>query len=207
MSWLAWKLSGLPVGRVIGSGTSLDSSRFRALIADKLHVATSSVHGYIVGEHGDSSVPVWSGVSLGSVRLRDVNPRAGLADDPEDWAAVHTKVVRAAYEVIRAKGYTNWAIGLTVANLVECVLRNEERVLPVSTLTRGHYGIEEEVFLSLPCVVGAAGVQRTLRVKLDADEEVRLRSSAAAIYAVQVCRANARLRCRTRSSSSEPTRH
>jgi L-lactate dehydrogenase len=173
------------VGRVFGSGTSLDSSRFRTIVADRLGVDTRSVHGAIVGEHGDSSVALWSSLNVGGVRLRDLDPRVGTAADPENWNAIHKEVINAAYEVIKAKGYTNWAIGLTVASLVEAVLRNERRVVPVSVPVRGRYGIEEDVYLSLPSVVGINGVSEVINVPLDADEAEKLRSSSAAIHAVQ----------------------
>lgn len=182
---MTWKLSGFPLSRVFGSGTSLDSSRFRTLIADKLAVAPSSVHGLILGEHGDSSVPVWSQLNVAGVRLKDVSPKLGDEDDPENWREIHRQVVSSAYEIIVRKGYTNWAIGLTVASLVECVLRNEHRVLPVSTLVKGKYGIDQEVFLSVPAVLGAAGVREIINISLDDSEESKLRASASAIFACQ----------------------
>lgn len=114
LTYVAAKLAGLPPGRVFGSGTSLDSSRFRTLVAERMSVDTRSVHALIVGEHGDSSVAVFSQLNVGGQVLRQVKPRMGLADDPEGWADVHKEVVSAAYDIIRAKGYTNWAIGLTV---------------------------------------------------------------------------------------------
>lgn len=111
LTYVAWKLSGLPKNRVIGSGTNLDSSRFRFLLAQRLAVAPTSMHGWIIGEHGDSSVPVWSGVNIAGIRLREINPSAGLEGDQENWAECHKEVVNAAYEVIKLKGYTSWAIG------------------------------------------------------------------------------------------------
>lgn len=94
LTFVAWKLSGLPKERVIGSGTNLDSSRFRFLMSERFNVAPSSTHGWIIGEHGDSSVPVWSGVNVAGVRLRDINPHAGTEKDTENWADIHTQVVQ-----------------------------------------------------------------------------------------------------------------
>lgn len=112
MTYVAARMSGFPVGRVIGSGTSLDSSRFRTIVAEKLDVDPRSVHGMILGEHGDSSVALWSALSVGGVRLRDLNPRLGTPEDPDKWADVHADVIHAAGEIIKAKGYTNLAIGM-----------------------------------------------------------------------------------------------
>lgn len=185
LTFIAARLSGFPPGRVFGSGTSLDSSRFRTLVADRLGVDTRSVHAVVLGEHGDSSVPVFSQLMIGGQLLRAIKPRAGLSDDPDNWQEIHKQVVAAAGEIIRAKGYTNWAIGMTVASLTDAVLRNEHRVAPLSVPVRGLYGITQEVYLSLPAVLGRSGVRDIVPVLLDAAEEARLRASAAAIHEVQ----------------------
>lgn len=134
MTYVTWKLSGLPANRVIGSGTNLDSARFRYYIGEKLDIATPSVHGWIIGEHGDSSVPVWSGVNVGGVNLINLNEKLGEKDDPENWNEIHTKVVKSAYEIIELKGYTSWAIGLSVSSICSAIMRNEKRVYALSTL-------------------------------------------------------------------------
>jgi L-lactate dehydrogenase len=185
MTYVAQKLSGLPVGKVFGSGTALDSSRFRTLIADRLHLDPRSVHGSILGEHGDSSVAHWSGIHVGGVRLRELNPKLGTSEDPDNWEKIHKDVINAAGEIIKAKGYTNWAIGATVASLCEAVLRNEHRVSPLSVPVQGKYGITGNVYLSLPAVLGAEGVTDILTVALERDEEEKLRGSAATIQGVQ----------------------
>merc|ERR1712002_45148 len=117
MTYVTWKLSGFPKNRVFGSGTNLDSSRFRFLMSERLGIAPSSCHGWIVGEHGDSSVPVWSGVNVAGVSLQTLNPKMGHEGDTEDWKAVHKKVVDGAYDVIKLKGYTSWAIGLSCSTI------------------------------------------------------------------------------------------
>lgn len=142
LTYVAWKLSGLPKNRVIGSGTNLDSSRFRFLMSQRLGVAPTSCHGWIIGEHGDSSVPVWSGVNIAGVRLREINPSVGLPNDNENWIELHKKVVESAYEVIQLKGYTSWAIGLSVASLASALLRNTHNVHAVSTLVTVRNSIE-----------------------------------------------------------------
>lgn len=184
MTYVVARLSGFPAGRVFGSGTALDSSRFRTIISEKLHVDARSVHGYILGEHGDSSVACWSSLNIGGVRLRDLQPNVGKPDG--ELTGVHRNVIDAAYEIIKAKGYTNWAIGLTVASIAESVLRNEHRVMPLSVPVKGRYGIGEDVYLSLPAVLGRDGVVSILTMPLDEEEEQKLRGSAAQIGKVQV---------------------
>lgn len=185
LTYVAWKLSGLPKNRVIGSGTNLDSSRFRFLLAQRLNVAPTSVHGWIIGEHGDSSVPVWSGVNVAGVRLREINEHAGEASDPEEWGKLHKQVVDAAYEVIKLKGYTSWAIGLSCADLASAIFRNTNAVKAVSTLVDGVHGIDKEVFLSLPCVVNSQGVTSIVQQKLTDEEIIKLQASANLMDSVQ----------------------
>lgn len=186
MTYVTWRLTGLPVGRVFGSGTALDSSRFRVLLAERLGVDPRSVHGMILGEHGDSSVACWSSLAVGGVSVKSLKPEIGTASDPEDYESVHRGVINAAYEIIKAKGYTNWAIGMTVANLAEAVLRNEHRVVPLSVPVGDRYGItEKDVYLSLPAVLGSEGVTEVLNMRLEADEVAKLQKSAEAIGKVQ----------------------
>ncbi|XP_033222235.1 L-lactate dehydrogenase-like isoform X2 [Belonocnema kinseyi] len=138
LSWVTWKVSGLPVNKIIGSGTHLDSARFRHMIADRIGVAPSSVHGYIIGEHGDSQVPVWSGVNIAGVQFRDILPNIGLETDEENWHDLFKDVVKAGATVRCLKGYTNTAIGLAVADITNAIIRNTQEVKPVSTLIQKH---------------------------------------------------------------------
>ncbi|KAL4612689.1 L-lactate dehydrogenase B chain isoform X1 [Arapaima gigas] len=185
LTYVTWKLSGLPKHRVIGSGTNLDTARFRYLMGEKLGVHSSSFDGWVLGEHGDSSVPVWSGTSVAGVNLQKLNPDIGRDNDKEDWKAVHKDVVDSAYTVIKLKGFTNWAIGFSVANLVESMMKNLGRVHPVSTMVQGMYGISDEVFLSLPCVLNSGGVNSIINMTLADDETDRLRKSASTLWAIQ----------------------
>uniref|UniRef100_A0A8C4EI00 L-lactate dehydrogenase n=1 Tax=Dicentrarchus labrax TaxID=13489 RepID=A0A8C4EI00_DICLA len=185
LTYVAWKLSGFPRHRVIGSGTNLDSARFRHLMGEKLHLHPSSCHGWIIGEHGDSSVPVWSGVNVAGVCLQGLNPKMGAEGDAENWKAVHKLVVDGAYEVIKLKGYTSWAIGMSVADLVESILKNLHKVHPVSTLVQGMHGVKDEVFLSVPCVLGNSGLTDVIQMTLKADEEKQLVKSAETLWGVQ----------------------
>ncbi|NWR36175.1 LDHB dehydrogenase, partial [Tachuris rubrigastra] len=185
LTYVTWKLSGLPKSRVIGSGCNLDTARFRYLMSERLGIHPSSCHGWILGEHGDSSVAVWSGINVAGVCLQQLNPAMGTDKDPENWKEVHKKVVDSAYEVIKLKGYTNWAIGLSVADLCETMLKNLHRIHSISTLVKGMYGIENEVFLSLPSVLSASGLTSVINQKLKDDEVTQLRKSADTLWNIQ----------------------
>ncbi|PNF15811.1 L-lactate dehydrogenase [Cryptotermes secundus] len=185
LTYVAWKLSGLQKNRVIGSGTNLDSSRLRFLMSQRLNLSPTNCHGWIIGEHGDSSVAVWSGVNVAGVRLRDINPALGSGNDKENWEDMHRQVVQSAYEVIKLKGYTSWAIGLSVAALAQSILRNGFNVHAVSTLVNGQHGIDKDVFLSLPCVLSENGVTHIVKQPLTDEEKKMLHKSADLIAEVQ----------------------
>ncbi|XP_008933575.1 PREDICTED: L-lactate dehydrogenase B chain isoform X2 [Merops nubicus] len=185
LTYVTWKLSGLPKHRVIGSGCNLDTARFRYLMAERLGIHPTSCHGWILGEHGDSSVAVWSGVNVAGVSLQELNPAMGTDKDKENWKEVHKQVVESAYEVIKLKGYTNWAIGLSVADLCESMLKNLCRVHSVSTMVKGMYGIENDVFLSLPAVLGGSGLTSVINQKLKDDEVAQLKKSAETLWNIQ----------------------
>ena len=180
---VAQRLAGLPAGRVFASGTVLDTSRLRWLLGERVGVSRSSVHAYIVGEHGDTEFPLWACAMIGGVPLRDwAADGGGKAFSPEALEELAQEVRTAAYRVIEGKGATNYAIGLSAARIVEAVLGREDAVLPVSTVLSGQYGIDG-VALSLPSVVGAGGVRRVLEVPMDDGELARLARSAEALRA------------------------
>lgn len=178
LTYVAWKLSGLAHHKVIGSGTMLDSSRFRFQISERLRIAPQSCHGYIIGEHGDSSVAVWSAVNVAGTRLRDIAPKVGMDDDPENWAQVHKDVINGAYEIIKLKGYTSWAIGIMVSTLCNAILKNQHLIYALSTMAKGYHGIEDDIFISLPVVVGEAGITSVFNQKLNDDEKSKIQKSA-----------------------------
>lgn len=186
LTYVAWKLSGFPANRVIGSGTNLDSSRFRFLIADHLDVNAQDVQAYIVGEHGDSSVALWSSISVGGVPVLSFLEKQEIVYEKETLENIHKAVIDSAYEVISLKGYTSWAIGYSVANLTRTLLRDQRKIHPVSILAKGFYGIDGgEVFLSLPAQLGRDGVIGITTVHLTDEEAQRLRDSAKTILEVQ----------------------
>lgn len=164
-------------GRIFGSGTVLDSSRFRYLIANRAGVDVGNVHGLIVGEHGDSEIPLWSSVSIGGVPAMEWRAGGVQVFDEQTRADIAKGVVNAAYEIIEGKGATNLAIGLSSARIIEAVLGDQNRVLPVSTVQNGAYELNN-VALSLPTLVSRAGAGQVLEVPLNVNELLGLQSSA-----------------------------
>ncbi|XP_017780489.1 PREDICTED: L-lactate dehydrogenase B chain-like [Nicrophorus vespilloides] len=186
MSFVAWKLSKLPPQRVIGSGTILESARFRCLIAQKLDVHPDSCQAFVIGEQGCNSIPVWSSVSVAGVRLRDVNPDLGTGVDPEDWQSIHKEVMESAKEVTCLKECGSWGMALSVARIVRAVLFDSKECFAISTHIKGcRHGVEKDVFLSLPCIVGCAGVQFIVRQHLSDDEKDCMQKSADRMYETQ----------------------
>jgi L-lactate dehydrogenase len=182
MTAVAAKIAGasVPAGRIFGSGTCLDSSRLQSLIAKTLDIDARAVQGYVVGEHGDNSVPLWSSVRVGGVHM--LQP----GHEPEDiHRAMHKEIINAAYNVIEKKGYTNWAVGLTGAYIGKAVLNDQRNVFTVSTCVRGMHGIEEDVFLSMPCSIGAHGVRRIINTPMTKSEKAQFVNAAKAIWNIQ----------------------
>ncbi|TNB68285.1 L-lactate dehydrogenase [Arthrobacter sp. BB-1] len=173
----AQKISGLPTGRIFSSGTVLDTSRLRWLLARRAGVAVASVHASIVGEHGDTEFPAWSTATIGPIPVRDWKVDGERVFTPGYLAETAREVTQAAYKVIAGKGATNYAIGLSGARIVEALLRDENAVLPVSTVLDGQHGISG-VALSLPSVVGRGGVHTVLEMPMDDGEVVALQHSA-----------------------------
>ncbi|XP_014323083.1 L-lactate dehydrogenase A chain-like isoform X1 [Myotis lucifugus] len=185
LTYVAWKLSGFPKNRVIGSGCNLDSAQFRYLMGERLGGHPLSCHGWVLGEHGDFSVPVWSGVNVAGVSLKNLHPDLGTDADKEQWKQVHKQVVDSAYEVIKLKGYTSWAIGLCVADLAESMMKNLRQVHPISTKIKGFYGIKDDIFLRVPCILGQNGISDVVKVTLTPEEEARLKKSADTLWGIQ----------------------
>ncbi|XP_030388233.1 L-lactate dehydrogenase B chain-like isoform X2 [Scaptodrosophila lebanonensis] len=185
MAWVAQKVSKLPYERCFSAGCHLDSLRFRYFIAQRLKVSPRSVHGYVIGEHGGSSVPLWSTLTVGGIQLHAVLPSIGTKDDPLQWGKVHEDVVKAAFDVIAVKGYTNWAIGLSVADIVSAIFENSNRIISLSTNVQGICDIKDEVYLSLPCRVSRWGLAGIMRLKLSKWEKKMLKKSVAALVEAQ----------------------
>ncbi|MGZ5418306.1 MAG: L-lactate dehydrogenase [Nocardioides sp.] len=180
----AQAMSGLPAGRVLSSGTMLDSSRLRLLLAQRAGVSPSSVHAHIIGEHGDSEFAPWSQARIGPVPIREWRGGGSGGFTEEVLSGITDEVRNAAYRVIRGKGATNYAIGLAGARLVEAILRDEHIVAPVSTVHDGYRGFRGVAF-SMPSIVTARGVDQVLDLRLEPDEERQLEASAEALLATQ----------------------
>ncbi len=177
LSYETWQLSGLPPERVIGSGTILDTARFRAALSEHFGVDPRSVHAFIAGEHGDSEVPVWSSANIAGMHLREFCSANGLRYDQDAMDAIFASTRDAAYEIIERKGATYYAVAAGLLRIVEAIVRDQRTVLSVSSLIRDYNGIDD-VYLSLPTVVRRSGVERVLRIDLSVAEFDGLRASA-----------------------------
>ncbi|XP_014274487.1 L-lactate dehydrogenase C chain [Halyomorpha halys] len=181
LTYAAWKISGLPLNRVFGSGTHLDSSRFQYFIGKLTGYPVHLVKAQILGEHGASCAPVWSGVNVAGLPIE----RFGDLFTDEKKKDVFEQVLQSVPELLRLKGYTSTAVGFTVADQVESILFNKTKALPCSTLVKGFYGIEEDVFLSLPCMLGNNGVSAVLPPDLNEQEKNLFKASADNMFKYQ----------------------
>jgi L-lactate dehydrogenase len=177
LTYAAWKLSGLPPERVIGSGTILDTSRFRYLLSQHFGVDARSVHAYIIGEHGDSEVPVWSSANIAGMRLPEFCKAQGIAHDRQAMENIFLQTRDAAYRIIERKGATYYAVAAGLMRITEAILRDQGTVLSISSLIRGYHGLTDVCF-SLPTVIDRGGVEQVLHLELDKEEIEKLRHSA-----------------------------
>ena len=177
LTYVSLRIAGVAHNRVIGSGTVLDTSRFRALLARHFGIAVANVHAYIVGEHGDSEVPIWSSAQIAGVPLDAVAAAIGVPLSEDDRREIVIGVRDAAAQVIAAKGATNWAVGLAVVRILEAVLRDENSVLTVSGLLHGYQGLEDAC-LSVPRFVTRQGAGEPLPAHYNESELKALRHSA-----------------------------
>ncbi|MFP7695813.1 L-lactate dehydrogenase [Trueperella sp. LYQ143] len=178
VTYASMKITGLPRERMFGSGTVLDTSRYRLLIAQELGVAPRSIHGYIVGEHGDSEIALWSSTNIGCVPVKEWG---GITQ--QRCEEIAHDVMASAYRIIEGKGATNYAIGLSGARIVEAILRDERTILPVSSYIDGIAGIND-VCLSMPTVVGRSGVGRLVVPAMTQNELDGLHASAQSVRQV-----------------------
>jgi L-lactate dehydrogenase len=183
LSQVSLKLSGLPDNKVIGSGTILDTARFRHLLSQHFNLDARSVHAYIIGEHGDSEVPVWSMANVAGMPIEDFCKASGCGCSQVARDQIFQQTRDAAYQIIERKGATFYAIGTGLVRIVESILRDQNTVLSISTHLKGQYGIQD-VFLSLPCVVNHNGIDRIIQLPLSKVEEEALQGSARALQKV-----------------------
>lgn len=181
LTYVTFKLSGFKPSRVIGSGTLLDTARFRYLVSKRCEIAPQNVHAHIIGEHGDSEVAVWSAVNIAGIPFDSFCESCGRPCEMEEKESIFKSVKDLAYKIIDKKGATYYAIGLSVRRIVQALLRDENSVLTVSSLLTGMYGIED-MCLSLPSIINRGGVASVLKLPLD-DQEVKALSSSAGTLA------------------------
>lgn len=177
LTYMAQKISGLPANKVIGSGTVLDTARLKHLLGQYLNVDSRNVHAFIVGEHGDSELAVWSSANISGVDLKDYCKISDKDCSKETLNKIYISVRDAAYSIISGKGATYYGIGLAVRRIAEAIVRDEHSVLPVSSMINGHYGISG-LCLGLPCVLGKNGVENILDISLNKIEVEQLKNSA-----------------------------
>ncbi len=177
LTYVTWKLSGFDRHRVIGSGTVLDTARLKYLTGEYLGVDFRSIHAFIIGEHGDSELAVWSSANVSGIDLDGFCEASGRCDGMKCIYSIYDKVKNSAYEIIERKQATYYAIALAVRRIAEAIVRDEHSVLPVSAYADSHYGIND-VFIGIPSIVGRNGVERVLDIPLSEDEHRKLCESA-----------------------------
>ena len=177
LTYEALKVSGYPENKVIGSGTVLDTARLKDEISKHLTVDSQNVHTMIIGEHGDSEVPIWSITNIAGVPLNDFCELRGFYEHQEGMKKLYENVRDSAYRIIERKGATYYGIAMAVTRIARGIVRDEHAVLPISTMIRGQYGIED-ICLSIPSILGKDGVEKVLEIKLNEGELNNLRKSA-----------------------------
>jgi len=177
LTYTALKLSGLPEGRVIGSGTVLDTARLREILGNHLGVDSRSVHAFIVGEHGDSELAVWSTANVAGVPINKFCELRGHFNHQAAMKQIADEVKNSAYEIISRKKATYYGIAMAVKRICEAIVRDEKSVLPVSNMMHGAYGIDD-ITLSMPAIVGKNGVELQMPISLDGNEALALKASA-----------------------------
>lgn len=183
LTYITYKLSGFPKERVIGSGTVLDTSRFKYLLSEHFDVDARNIHTYIMGEHGDSEIATWSLTNIAGMNVDEFCQKCCARCDGKFKYNIYNDVKNAAYNVIEKKGATYYAVALAVKRIVEAILRDEKSILTVSTLLEGQYGIEN-IYIGVPSIIGIDGVNKVLEVPLSEDELLRLKESAVTLKRV-----------------------
>lgn len=183
LTYCIQKWSGLPNGRVFGSGTALDSARFRFSLADKFNVDVRNVHGYIVGEHGDTQIPLWSATHVAGMNVNEYGNLHGNFFGDAEKANIHEDVKKAGATIIKNKGATYYAIALTVNTIVETLLKNQNTIRTVSSVMDGLYGIKD-VAISLPSIINSTGIEKVIEFSITPEEETLLRASADSVKSI-----------------------
>ena len=180
LTYVAQKLSGFPVNRVIGSGTVLDTARLKSMLSEHLDVDSRTVHAFIIGEHGDSELAAWSSAAVSGVPLSKFCEMRGHFNHDESERHIQEMVKNSAYEIIERKKATYYGVAMAVRRICEVIARDEKSILSVSSLMEGQYGLKD-ICLSMPTIVGADGVEEKIPISLDEDEITKLMASAQAL--------------------------
>lgn len=183
LTYAALKISGYPKERVLGSGTVLDSARFRYLLGEHLHVDSRSVHATIIGEHGDSELAVWSGANVSGIEINDFCELRGHYNHREAMEQIYRTVRDSAYEIIERKGATYYGIAMAVSRIAESIVKNAHSVLPVSSLLEGEYGLND-ICISVPTIVSQNGAEQVLEIPLNEKEQMKLKKSAEELHEI-----------------------
>ena len=183
LTYTALKLSGMPENRVIGSGTVLDTARLKYALSEHLNVDSRSIHSFIIGEHGDSEVAVWSSANVSGIPLHNFCEMRGYFQHQKAMKEIAENVKNSAYDIIAKKRATYYGIAMAVNRICECIVRDEKSILPVSTIMHGEYGIEE-IALSMPAIVGAQGIENHVPISLNETETEQLKNSAKALMEI-----------------------
>ena len=174
LTLIALKESGYPSNRVIGSGTVLDTGRFKYLLGEHLDVDSRSVHAFIIGEHGDSELAAWSNARIGGLKVNDFCELRGHFNHEQSMKKIFENVRNSAYEIIERKHATYYGIAMAVKRICEAIVRNEKSILPVSSLMTGEYGLND-VVLSIPAVVDETGVQKVIPIELNDEDNIKIK--------------------------------
>jgi len=186
LSYAAYKLSRKPAKEVIGSGTVLDTARFRFLLSNHCQVDSRNIHAYILGEHGDSEFPVWSTAMIGGVLFKDYCPTcksASTCQQDKELDKVFVEVRDSAYKIVERKQETSYGIGLALVRITQAIMNDEKAILPVSSLVEDYLGVKD-VYLSLPAVIDKNGIREVLKIELDPQEKRAFKNSADVIRRV-----------------------
>lgn len=177
LTYTAWKLSGYPENRVFGSGTTLDTARFKYILGQHLGVDSRSVHAFIIGEHGDSEIAAWSSANVSGIPIHDFCEMRGHFDHEKSMKNIAEGVKNSAYDIIEKKGATYYGIAMSVKRICEAIIRDEKTILPISSIQHDNHGISD-VALSMPAIVGKNGAEGTVPISLNSNEEEALKVSA-----------------------------
>ena len=180
LTYIALKISGLPKNQVIGSGTVLDTARLKYLLSSNLNVDSRNIHAFIIGEHGDSELAVWSSANVSGIDLSEFCNLRKIEDSQQMMNNLYTQVQKSAYKIIEKKGATYYAVAMAASRIIESIVRNEHSVLTVSCYIDNHYGLND-ICMGLPAIVGKNGIENVLDIPLSEHEKQKLIDSSATL--------------------------